>query len=207
MNRRTFIAASFGVGTAAVLGIRPFAGLAQGSPTDSIDGALLTASRTFELAETKLVGTLYYAFFVIKMESEDHAERAIPQLIARFRDSTTDPILSDFTEVSAPTIVEGTKAYTATTESDGFTVELGFLFFRVGTEVYFWNAGGLAAPTISDLAAVAERVYGSNDPTPVADLDEANILDLLPTLDDLPPGFQLGEEEVKSGDAVATPTP
>lgn len=205
MNRRQVVAVGIGLAVASVVEGGSVETLAQESSSSFTEGELLKATRSFQVAETRLTGTLVYQFVVSHIDTEANARRALGDTLDNVR---TGSNFTEFMETSGPDIGEDTIAFTASLENEGTTFETGSFLFRIGTNVFLWSAIGLAAPTISDLSTVADGFYGGETTgTPVAEIDEERILGLLPGLDDLPPGFALEEELVELGDAVATPTP
>ena len=79
-------------------------------------------------------------------------------------------------------------------------VLFGLLVVRDGQRVHVWGAIGLGDPYV-ELAAVAEAVFARDLETPVpaegTPQATANLLALLPELDDLPAGFTMAEEKVR----------
>jgi hypothetical protein len=175
----------------------PLAVAQEATPSATPDlpagGVLATARREFIRTGTHLVGTGNFSFIVAEFDTEAHAEAAIPAVIERM---TNDPKngLENLERTSTMTFRDVTRAYTGKVEFDGAAFDAALLIVRDGPIVHVWLAGGPNADPLFDLYAIANTTF-SERAGEVGTPSVGNLEALLPTLDDLPPGFVLEREE------------
>ena len=171
------------------------------SPTPRLppEGAVVKTSRDFTRTGTHLIGigVWHFSFLVIEFDTEAHAEAAASTLIERLADN---PRFGNLERTSTTTYRDSTLAYTGKYEEtemyedEGHLWDAAILIVRDGAILHIWTADGPNADPLFALYAIADTRFadGSGEEnTP----STGNIEALLPTLEDLPPGFVLTSEE------------
>jgi hypothetical protein len=154
---------------------------------DTIEGVITGAQRQFYASGSRLTGTAYIEFGVFEFDTEENAERGMPEMAEGILEAIS---AANLRPTSAPHVRDSAVAYTGQVAFEEYTVDLAVLVFRDGRYVHVWFAFGPAADPFTDLTTIATQFFqdadGSSEP--------ANLLDRLPALDDLPPGFVLDKE-------------
>ena len=166
------------------------------------DGQTLAASRDFEATGLR-PGALTFDFTVLDFEREKDAKAAFVEIDENFLGDLgafRDMEFYDTTEASAPKVGDERAGQVTKAMLEDTEVLFGLLVVRDGQRVHVWGAIGLGDPYV-ELAAVAEAVFARDLETPVpaegTPQATANLLALLPELDDLPAGFTMAEEKVR----------
>lgn len=172
-----------------------------------LPGQIAEAEREYRATEGRLTGTAQLLFGVGEFDTEEAAAAGIPALAERIR---TDPDTANVPEVGGPTFGDESLAFSGEVDLDGTDVFVAYLAFRDGRFVHAWLGASLDADPLPDLLSLAERTMGGPG-TPAAGTPESgtpdpiSLLDRLPGLTDLPPGFVLVDESLETYNGAATP--
>lgn len=201
MNRRTAALtalAAFAVLTGGTVAQATPVGTPEATPTQStpeatdIKGLLVNADRTYEAGGFG-IGALRYDLTVLVFGTEASAEAGYDRT-AEVLDmlATEGYTVTDRAEVSAPKVGERRYAEKMQLAKDGETFAFAIARAVEGRVVHVWIATGLGDPTL-DLVTLAEKHmrFGNVDTA-----RDADVLALLPALDEMPAGFTLDDEGI-----------
>jgi hypothetical protein len=208
MNRRQLFKAA---GVALSVGMIGQALPARGQSEDNQEpkpflleypGQTLAASRDFEATGLR-PGALTFDFTVLDFDHEKEAKAAYLEVEKNFLQDFggfREVEFYDTSEASAPKVGDDRSGLVTKAMLEGTEALFALLFVHAGARVHVWGAIGLGDPYV-ELAAVAEAVFAQDPATPIpaegTPQASANLLALLPDLDDLPPGFTMAEEKVR----------
>lgn len=171
-----------------------------------LPGSENAALRGFNPSGARFVGTAAMVFAVVRFDSPERAEDALPLLLGRFRRNPpgNGGNLTGVRPASVRAIGDDRLAYVGTLEfrdEDRPDSDLALLLVHRDDVVYFMFGLALVGDPLPDLANVAEVII-DREPgaraTPVASdgLRTGGLWELLPRLDDLPEGFVFSEDQV-----------
>jgi len=169
------------------------------TPRLPLEGRGAAISRDFARTGTHIIGigVWHFSFLAIEFDTGAHAEAAASTFMERLADN---PTFENLERTSTTTYRDSTRAYTGKYEEtemyegEGNIWDAAVLIVRDGAIVHIWSAVGPNADPLFALYAIADTRFADGvegESTPSA----GNIEALLPTLDDLPPGFVLTLEE------------
>lgn len=215
MNRRQLM-----IGTGAAVGALRFAinptsaQEAEATPTTfnyEFEGKSVGVTRQWQSARFRFDGAMRYSTTVDVFEDAADAKAAFEHYdtyITKFIEfalSQGNPVTVGVRrELSAPDLGDDRIAEMMTFDVDGTSLELVMLFAYKDAILHKWTAIGFVNPTdeLFDLAVQYMKFEDAD-----FDSDYEDLFALLPTLDDMPEGFALLEEDsYREEEEVVTPT-
>lgn len=145
-------------------------------------------ARQFEIAGISFTEPVVYQFFISDLTSPNDAETALQATADQFADvfmGWWNPADGEATisAASAPDVGNDQTAFVITIESDAFAITYGYVFVRTGPYIVGAAAGGIMGNMIESVEPYLTSIVSALDDPP------DDLLDALPVLDDMPPGF------------------
>ena len=159
---------------------------------DRFPNVLASAKRAYVAAGTRERGTLAFGFGVWETTDEFVARALLEQAENAFLAQET---FAGLRRASAPPLRDDSLALAGRATGEAGAFDAAILLVRDRCFVHVWFGAGLAADPLPELVAVAGRLW-SGPALP----DDAPLVERLPDLEHLPPGFVLEDEEVQPAD-------
>ncbi len=190
---------------------------AQDTESESSSSPLKSAAvRQFKNEGLAILEPSFIAAFVYVLDSTEAATLAFPEVARTLVDEAGDSESGGLRPASAPMIGDERKAYAGQGEIDGEKVQVGLVIWREGERIYALWDGGHSGEMLDPLFDLAPSLTGRELPTDQGvlatspgELSSGGVYELLPSLDDMPPGWVFVEDVdiVALSAARATPTP
>lgn len=177
---------------AALVALVPLSALAQELDPAIRDGFVTGAIRQYEAPGVRLMGMLALHASVYVYESDDAATTALPAIVA-FMDGEIAANGGTLAPASAPDLGDEAMAFAGDLTQGETTYVAAMLAWRDGSKVSTLVAAGLSGDLFPEMMAVAEAMQGRV-------FWSGGAWDLLPTLEDMPVGFVLKDEEAMTAD-------
>ena len=160
------------------------------TPYPPIEGVIAEAQREYQVSGLRLIGTAALSFVVFEFDTAENDEAAMPVVVQRLTEGAG---LGELDPTSDPSFRESTLAYTGKLEQGDYAFDVALLVVRDGRFVHASVGVGLAADPLSDLLKIADQAFADpRNGTTTPDPEE--LVDRLPSLENLPPGFVLQDE-------------
>jgi hypothetical protein len=176
--------------------------------TWTADGLLHGSSRSFQTIEER-EGTFYYNFQIFEFDTALRAEKGIDPLVDSLLEYM-DPLETEARPILPtvpPTVGDSTLAYEGQMIIEaGYTLDAAILVMRHDKYLHSWVAlaRSFAANPLLDLATIAGEFYPDPyapepDPPDPGEItfQPARLVDRIPAITDMPPGFAITEETEK----------
>ncbi|MCA9878225.1 MAG: hypothetical protein KC442_10605 [Thermomicrobiales bacterium] len=180
------------------------------------DGAFIAgAQRQFATTDVPERGSGFLQFTIHVLPSDAQAEEQFPGAVARLREyfAGMAPGTVTLAPASAGGVGDQSQAFAGTARVEGVDVVLAVIAWRDGPLIYTAASVGMAGDQVAELEPIIQRVadrHYTDAPVRrdrVTGMRTGGAWDLLPNLDDLPPGFALQREIPLTPRVDATPAP
>ena len=190
---------------AVLVMIVPGVALAQTPTADEEDGVFTTLRKEagldirgeetvgYEQAGLDLGAPLYFLFWATEFEDEKDASEMMDLVRSDFIDTYIERFEPDFpegielVETSGVDLGDDDLTLSGSRTAEGFTAYDGVVFVRVGSVIVVASGGALIGNMVTTLTPFIEQMV---DAAKAGD----DLLDIVPTLDNLPPGYVVSDQ-------------
>lgn len=188
---------------------------ADATPTIPSGTLVAAVTRQFDRNGLALVGPIAIRTFVAVYNDANVASMALPQLVHQLRDQMAGPDGGDMRLASTPKIGDERLAYAGPVMANEQEAQAGVFGWRDGRHIYVLVDVGLTGDMLEPLFGIASLLSGRALPeseavqaTEEGEMSRGGPFELLPTLDDMPPGWVFSEDaDLTDTFERATPVP
>ncbi len=185
------------------------------TPEADLPSPHAAVQRDFEVSGLTLLGPTAIASIVFVYETPKEATTEFPRLHEFYRNEFEANQGGDLQPASTPKIGDERKAYAGSFMSEDQEAIVGLFAWREGSRVYVLVDIGLAGDLLTPLFDLGVSLSGRTLPnsapaqaTSPGEMGSGGAYELLPTLDDMPPGWVFtSDTDMLAALAASTPKP